>query len=176
MSRTRYVIVIVIVATLAGIGAGVSLAASEWQARPSTQILGRQLYEARSVRTFLSTRRIEQPFEQLDEIGFFAHGGQAEIEWYCGAWASLDADGSSVVSLYIDGRRSASTFLNGPHGSLIARVGILRWVGELPNGRHHIAVRLEQAYGGVALPLVTPPARVPEGLDITEYVSPTAGS
>jgi hypothetical protein len=88
----------------------------------------------------------------------------------------LDDDGSSVVSLYMDGRRTASTFLNGPHGPFIARVGVLRWVAKLPNGPHHIDVRLEDAHGGVALPLVRPPARVPEGLYITEYVSQRAGA
>jgi hypothetical protein len=164
MSRTRYISILVPLALLLGAGLGTSLAALRRQTIRETRI-----YEAHVIHTFVATRRLVQTPSPLEAIDYASHGGKVEIEWYCGSWAPLKPGGRADVSLYIDGRLTVSTSLNGSGGLHNARAGILRWVGALPRGNHKLSAVLDEASGGVALPLVRSPARVPEGLSVTEY-------
>jgi len=163
MSKTRYAVILVVLAAVSGGGLGVGLAAMR-RHRTSGRV-----YDSRVSHAFTATRRIGLAPQAVDSISVTGHGGTAEIEWYCGAWSSLSARGSSAVSLLLDGRPLADAVLGGPGGKWNARPAVLRWMGRLAPGRHVVSVRLERAVGVTALPLVVDHVPVVEGLDVTEH-------
>jgi hypothetical protein len=172
MLPTRYVIILAVVACLAGSGVGAALGEIHRNAtapKPPKQLQLRT-YETRRIQAFHSTRRIVRSPTTLERLRVVGHGGVAEIEWYCGSMSSFAPRSTDAVTLNIDGAELAETVVGARGGEYDARAGILRWVGSLSVGPHIVSITLVRTHSPIALPLVVGPSPVQEGVNVAEHV------
>ncbi len=168
----RALTAVLVIAAVAGVGA---LVGALWRSgktgdRPLAQYTGRRILVL-DQRVFGRPRRYSttDAGRVLHSARFVAHGGLARIEWFDGRWAPLAPRRTSDVSLYLDGRRRASTRVAANRGAHESRFGSIIWAGRFGPGPHTVQVRLDRVGGRVALPYTAAGSRVADSLAVTEY-------
>jgi hypothetical protein len=104
--------------------------------------------------SFASSRTVSITGFRLQSTKVRTTGGIVDVEWYDSGLALNEQTSGAYVSLYVDGRRIASSLRGTKTGSAEVAPGTLVWAGDLPAGTHTFVVRLDRVDGGVLAPYV----------------------
>jgi hypothetical protein len=118
--------------------------------------------------TFATSRAVDVRGFRLHTLKFRPTAKFVEVDWYDSAFGLIGSPAGAYVSLYIDGRLTASSLRGSLDGLREKSSATLRWAGRLPSGTHTFTIRLDRVDEGVLAPFVPPAGVGIDSLSITQ--------